>query len=49
MTTGAALFRRATAKWLRIITPHVHRLSTTFTIGAGLYLVYYWVTQGNLI
>ena len=48
VTTGAALFKRAMARWLRLLTPHMHRLSTMFMIGAGLYLIYYWVFQGGL-
>jgi cytochrome c biogenesis protein CcdA len=44
VTVGAALFRRAMAKWLRALTPHMHRLSTMFMIGAGLYLIYYYLT-----
>jgi cytochrome c biogenesis protein CcdA len=47
---GAALFRRAMAQWLRTLTPHVHRLSTMFMIGAGLYLIYYWlVLSGSVL
>jgi len=30
-------------RWLRLIVPFVHRVSALFLIGAGLYLVYYWV------
>jgi cytochrome c biogenesis protein CcdA len=45
---GAALFKRAMARWLRTLTPYVHRLSAMFLIGAGAYLVYYWVVQGRL-
>lgn len=43
VTTGTALFRRMMAKWLRSITPHIHRLSALFLIGAGVYLLYYWL------
>ncbi len=48
VTVGAALFRRAMARWLRALTPYIHRLSAVFLIGAGLYLIYYWVFQGGL-
>jgi cytochrome c-type biogenesis protein len=48
VTIGAALFRRAMARWLRLVTPYIHRLSTMFLIGAGVYLIYYWVFQAGL-
>jgi cytochrome c biogenesis protein CcdA len=47
VTVGAALFRRAVAKWIRVFTPHVYRLNAMFLIGAGAYLIYYWLFQGN--
>ncbi|MBN1262319.1 MAG: cytochrome c biogenesis protein CcdA [Anaerolineae bacterium] len=43
VNVGAVLFRRALARWLRALTPHVHRLSAMFLIGAGAYLIYYWL------
>ena len=46
---GAALFRRAMAQWLRTLTPHIHRLSALFLVGAGIYLVYYWLIQSGLL
>jgi cytochrome c biogenesis protein CcdA len=49
VTIGAALFRRAMARWLRLVTPYIHRLSTMFLIGAGVYLIYYWVFQAGLV
>jgi cytochrome c biogenesis protein CcdA len=48
VTVGAALFRRAMARWLRTLTPYIHRLSSMFLIGAGAYLIYYWVFQAEL-
>jgi cytochrome c biogenesis protein CcdA len=48
VTLGAALFRRAMGRWLRLITPHIHRVTAMFAIGAGAYLVYYWIFQGGL-
>jgi cytochrome c biogenesis protein CcdA len=48
VTVGAALFKRLLARWLRTLSPHVHRLSAMFLVGAGLYLVYYWVFQAGL-
>jgi cytochrome c biogenesis protein CcdA len=49
VTVGSALFRRAMARWLRRLTPYVHRLSAMFLVGAGAYLIYYWVFQAGLI
>jgi len=43
ITIGAALFQDALAGMVRAIVPYVHRASALFLIGAGLYLVYYWV------
>jgi len=45
---GAVLFKRAMARWLRTLTPYVHRLSAMLLIGAGAYLIYYWLVQGRL-
>ncbi|UCC75469.1 MAG: hypothetical protein JSW37_08040 [Anaerolineales bacterium] len=44
VTMGATFFRRAMARWLRNLMPSIHRLSTFFMIGAGFYLVYYWLS-----
>lgn len=43
VTIGAALFRGSVATWLRGVMPYVHRASAFFLIGAGAYLIYYWV------
>lgn len=43
VTLGAALFRGTVAASLRNVIPYVHRLSALFLIGAGGYLIYYWV------
>jgi cytochrome c biogenesis protein CcdA len=48
VTVGAALFQRAVARWLRALTPHIHRLSAMFLVGAGVYLIYYWVFFAGL-
>ncbi|NIN65628.1 MAG: hypothetical protein GTO63_13225 [Anaerolineae bacterium] len=49
VTIGAAVARRAMARWLRALTPFVHRLSAMFLIGAGIYLIYYWLFVGGLV
>jgi cytochrome c biogenesis protein CcdA len=43
VTIGSALFRGSVARWLRQAIPYVHNASALFLIGAGAYLVYYWV------
>jgi cytochrome c biogenesis protein CcdA len=48
VTLGAVLFRRAMGRWLRLITPYVHRVTALFAIGAGLYLAYYWIFVAGL-
>jgi cytochrome c-type biogenesis protein len=48
ITVGTALFREAVERWLRRVLPHVHRLSALFLIGAGVYLIYYWVFEAGL-
>jgi cytochrome c biogenesis protein CcdA len=49
VTIGAALFRRAMVRWLRLMTPYIHRVSAMFLIGAGAYLVYYWVFLSDFV
>jgi cytochrome c biogenesis protein CcdA len=48
VTVGAALFRRALGLWLRLVTPYIHRVTAMFAMGAGLYLVHYWVFIAGL-
>lgn len=43
VTVGAVLFQHAMTEMVHAVVPHVHRLSAFFLIGAGLYLIYYWV------
>lgn len=43
VTVGAAVFRGTVARWLRVAIPYVHRVGALFLVGAGGYLVYYWV------
>jgi cytochrome c biogenesis protein CcdA len=43
VTLGSALFRGTVARWLRVAVPYVHRMSALFLLGAGAYLIYYWV------
>lgn len=43
VTIGSALFRGTVARWLRGAIPYVHRMSALFLLGAGAYLLYYWL------
>jgi len=49
VTIGSALFRRAMTRWLRLMAPYTHRLGALFLIGAGAYLIYYWLFIGGLL
>lgn len=46
---GTALFRGAVLRWLRRAIPFVHRASAMFLIGAGGYLLYYWIFFADAI
>jgi cytochrome c biogenesis protein CcdA len=48
VTIGAALFRGAVARSLRAALPYVSMVSSLFLVGAGTYLIYYWVRYGDL-
>ena len=48
VTIGAAIFRDAVSRFLRGALPHVHRASSLFLVGAGGYLIYYWVFFAGL-
>jgi cytochrome c biogenesis protein CcdA len=43
VTLGAALFQGTVARALRKALPYVHRTSALFMVGAGAYLIYYWI------
>ena len=45
---GAAFFQGAVARSVRRLVPYVHRLAAAFLIGAGLFLVNYWLSSGLL-
>ena len=47
VTVGAALFRGAVARWLRGSMLAISRASAMFLVGAGAYLLYYWVVFAN--
>lgn len=49
LTLSAALFKGALATLLRRLIPYIERLSAVLLIGAGVYIVYYWLTRGQLL
>ncbi len=49
VTLGAALFQGTVARALRQALPYVHRVSALLMVGAGAYLIYYWVFFANSI
>lgn len=46
---GAAFFEGAVRRSVRGVVPYVHRLSAAFLLGAGVFLVKYWLTTGRLL
>jgi cytochrome c biogenesis protein CcdA len=49
VTVGTSLFRQAVERWLRRLMPYVHRVSALFLVGAGIYLIYYWIFVVGLL
>jgi len=45
---GAAFFRQAMVKWLNRASGYVQRVSALFMLGAGVYLIYYWLVESRL-
>jgi cytochrome c biogenesis protein CcdA len=46
---GAAFFQAAVQRSLRRVVPYVHRVSAAFLIGAGVFVIHYWLTIGGLL
>ncbi len=49
LTLSIAVFRGAIVTQLRTILPYVERGSALLMIGAGVYIVYYWLIKGGLL
>ncbi len=45
---GAAFFRQAMLRWLNHAAGYVQRFSALFVLGAGAYLIYYWLVESQL-
>ena len=48
LTVGLALFKGAVVRGLRKTLPYFQRLSAGLLLLAGAYIVYYWLTEGQL-
>lgn len=46
---AATFFQSAVRRWLRGLMPYVHRLAAAFLIGAGVYLVDYWLRAAGVL
>ena len=46
---GAAFFQGLVQRSIRRIVPYVHRLSASFLLGAGLFVVHYWAKSAGLL
>jgi cytochrome c biogenesis protein CcdA len=44
---GAAFFQGLVARGIRRIVPYVHRVAASFLVGAGIYVVHYWLSALN--
>ena len=49
LTLGMALFRGATVGIFRVALPYMERTSAVLILLMGSYLVYYWLTKGELL
>jgi hypothetical protein len=49
VTVGAVLFRGGVARLLRGALPYVHRTSALFLVGAGVYLIWYWLFYARFL
>ncbi|MBA2447013.1 MAG: cytochrome c biogenesis protein CcdA [Chloroflexi bacterium] len=46
---GAAFFQGLVQRSVRRVVPYVHRLAASFLLGAGIFVVNYWLTTGGLL
>lgn len=46
---GATFFQSAIHRWLRRLVPYVHRLAAAFLVGAGIYLIDYWLRASGML
>lgn len=46
---AAAFFQRAVSRSIRALVPYVHRLAASFLLGAGLFMIHYWLVALGLL
>ena len=46
---GATFFQGMVTRWVRVVVPYVHRLAASFLVGAGLFIVHYWLAAIGLL
>jgi cytochrome c biogenesis protein CcdA len=49
VTVGSVLFRGSVVNWMRGLIPYIDRASAMFMVGAGGYLIYYWLFFADAI
>lgn len=49
LTVSLALFEGVLVMYLKRLVPYVERISGVLLLGAGIYIVYYWLTTGQLL
>jgi cytochrome c biogenesis protein CcdA len=49
LTLSLALFQGVLVRYLKRLVPYVERAGAVLLVGAGLYIVYYWLTKGQLL
>lgn len=45
---AAGFFQGSLSRLVGAVAPHVHRVAASFLLGAGLFIVYYWLGPGGL-
>jgi hypothetical protein len=48
LTMGIGVFKGAAVRQLRKIMPYVHPISAGVSILVGGYLIFYWLTEGEV-
>jgi cytochrome c biogenesis protein CcdA len=49
LTLGMALARSVMVRWMRAILPYVGVVGAWLMVVAGVYIVFYWLTLGDLL
>jgi cytochrome c biogenesis protein CcdA len=46
---GATFFQDAVTLWLKGIVPYLHRMAASLLLGAGIFVIYYWLGPSGLL